>query len=116
MKEGKKSTLKKVLAHISSYKWILVISILLAAVTVALTLYFPILSGRAIDCILGPGEVDYTGWMVNEGLYSLAKKMIVVVLLTAIAQWLMNVCNNQITYQVIRDVRRRPLRRSRSFP
>ena len=99
MKEGKKSTLKRVLDHISSYKWILAISILLAAVTVALTLYFPILCGRAIDCIIGPGEVDFTGWMVNEGLYVLAKKMVAVIFLTALAQWLMNVCNNQITYQ-----------------
>lgn len=116
MKEGRKSTLKKVLAHISSYRWILVISIMLAAVTVALTLYFPILSGRAIDCIIGPGEVDFTGLTVNEGLYSLAKKMIVVVLLTALAQWLMNVCNNQITYQVIRDVREEAFEKIQKLP
>ncbi len=100
MKETKKSTLRKVLGHISSYKWLLVISVFLAAVTVALTLYFPILCGRAIDCIIGPGEVDFTGWMVNEGLYALAKRMVIVIVLTAAVQWLMNVCNNQITYQV----------------
>ncbi len=116
MKEGKKSTLKKVLDHISSYKWILAISILLAAVTVALTLYFPILCGREIDCIIGPGEVDFTGWLVNEGLYVLAKKMVAVIFLTALAQWLMNVCNNQITYQVIRDVREEAFEKIQKLP
>ena len=116
MKESKKSTMKKVLDHISSYKWLVAVSIVLAAVTVALTLYFPILCGRAIDCIIGPGQVDFTGGMVNEGLYSLAKKMIVVILLTAAAQWLMNVCNNQITYQVIRDVREEAFEKIQILP
>jgi ATP-binding cassette subfamily B protein len=116
MNKGKKSTLKKVLSYIGSYKWLLAVSILLAAVTVALTLYFPILCGRAIDCIIGPGKVDFTGWLVNEGLYSLAKKMAVVILLTAAAQWLMNVCNNQITYQVIRDVRGEAFEKIQKLP
>lgn len=116
MKKGRKSTLKKVLAYISSYKWLLVLSILLAAVTVALTLYFPILCGRAIDCIIGPGNVDFTGGLVNEGLYALARRMAVVILLTAAAQWLMNVCNNQITYQVIRDVRGEAFEKIQKLP
>ena len=116
MNKGKKSTLKKVLSYIGSYKWLLAASILLAAVTVALTLYFPILCGRAIDCIIGPGKVDFTGWLVNEGLYPLAKKMAVVILLTAAAQWLMNVCNNQITYQVIRDVRGEAFEKIQKLP
>ena len=116
MKEGKKGTLSKVLHYISSYKWMIAISILLAAVTVALTLYFPILCGRAIDCIIGPGQVDFTGWMVNEGLYSLAKRMVIVIFLTAVAQWLMNVCNNQITYQVIRDVREEAFEKIQILP
>ena len=116
MNKGKKSTLKKVLSYIGSYKWLLAASILLAAVTVALTLYFPILCGRAIDCIIGPGKVDFTGWLVNEGLYQLAKKMAVVILLTAAAQWLMNVCNNQITYQVIRDVRGEAFEKIQKLP
>ena len=77
MNKGKKSTLKKVLSYIGSYKWLLAASILLAAVTVALTLYFPILCGRAIDCIIGPGKVDFTGWLVNEGLYPLDRKSVV---------------------------------------
>ena len=110
MRNSRKSTLKKVLTHIKSYKWILVLSVLFAAATVALTLYFPILSGRAIDCIIGPGEVDFTG------LYELAKRMVLVVFLTAVAQWLMNVCNNQITYQVIRDVREEAFEKIQILP
>lgn len=116
MKKGKKSTLRKVLKYISSYKWLLVLSILLAAATVALTLYFPILCGRAIDCIIGPGNVDFTGGLVNEGLYALAERMAVVILFTAAAQWLMNVCNNQITYQVIRDVREEAFEKIQKLP
>ena len=117
MNKGKKSTLKKVLSYIGSYKWLLAVSILLAAVTVALTLYFPILCGRAIDCIIGPGKVDFTGWLVNEGLYSLAKKMAVVILLTAAAQWLMNVCNNPDHLSGDPGCAAgKPLRRSRNSP
>ena len=110
MKESKKSTLKKVLNYIGSYRWILAASILLAAVTVALALYFPILCGRAIDCVLGPGNVDFAK------LLAIAKKMAVVVFLTAAAQWLMNVCNNQITYQVIRDVRKEAFEKIQILP
>lgn len=110
MKESKKSTLRKVLNHISSYGWILVLSVLLAAATVALTLYFPILSGRAIDCIIGPDHVDFAV------LTAIAKRMVIVVLLTAVTQWLMNVCNNQITYQVIRDVREEAFEKIQILP
>ena len=110
MKESKKSTLRKVLNHISSYRWILVLSVLLAAATVALTLYFPILSGRAIDCIIGPDYVDFAV------LTAIAKRMVIVVLLTAVTQWLMNVCNNQITYQVIRDVREEAFEKIQILP
>ena len=116
MKGKKKSTLKKVLDHISSYRWLLVLSVLFAAVTVALTLYFPILSGRAIDCIIGPGQVNFTGRVANEGLYAIVKRMVAVVLLTAAVQWLMNVCNNQITYQVIRDVREEAFEKIQILP
>lgn len=95
----KKTTLKTVLHYIGDYRFTLFLSIALAAVSVALTLYFPILSGRAIDCIVSPGAVDFAG------LFSLLKRMAAVMALTAAAQWCMNVCNNKISYQVIRDVR-----------
>lgn len=98
MKTGK-STLGKVLRYISRYRVFLFLSVLLAAFTVALTLYLPILSGQAIDCILGAGQVDFTV------LAGIVEKMAAVIVLTAFVQWFMNVCNNKITYQVIRDVR-----------
>ncbi len=110
MAESKKGTLKKVLEHISDYRMILLLSIVLAAVTVALTLYFPILSGRAIDCILGAGAVNF------GALFSILKRMAVVMILTALVQWCMNVCNNRITYQVIRDVREEAFEKIQVLP
>lgn len=97
--KNNKEIIKKVLDYIGKYKIFLLLSIILAAISVALTLYIPILTGNAVDCILGPGQVDFAGILV------ILKKMAVIILLTAIVQWLMNACNNKITYQVIRDVR-----------
>lgn len=98
MKDNKE-ILKKVLHHIGKYKFFLLFSVILAAVSVALTLYIPILTGDAVDCIVGPGQVDFAGVLV------ILKKMAIIILLTAIIQWLMNTCNNKIAYQVVRDVR-----------
>ena len=75
-----------------------------------MTLYIPILTGNAVDCILGPGQVDFAGILV------ILKKMAVIILLTAIVQWLMNACNNKITYQVIRDVRDEAFRKLEILP
>ena len=91
--------MKKVLHHIGKYKFFLLLSIVMAAVTVALTLYIPILTGDVVDCIIGPGHVDFAG------IFVILKKMAVIILATAIIQWLMNACNNKISYQVVRDVR-----------
>lgn len=91
--------MKKVLHHIGKYKFFLLLSIVMAAVTVALTLYIPILIGDVVDCIIGPGHVDFAG------IFVILKKMAVIILATAIIQWLMNACNNKIAYQVVRDVR-----------
>lgn len=95
----KKGTLKKVWKYISKYRLFLILSILLAAVTVTLTLYVPILVGYAIDCIVGQGNVDF------ERIISLLVQIGVVIGITAIAQWIMNVINNKITYNVVRDLR-----------
>lgn len=95
----KKGTLKKVWKYISKYRLFLILSILLAAVTVTLTLYVPILVGYAIDCIIGQGSVDF------ERIISLLVQIGVVIGITAIAQWIMNVINNKITYNVVRDLR-----------
>ena len=72
-------------------------SIVLAAVTVALTLYLPVLTGRAVDLIIEKGVVDFAG------ILAILKRMAVIILLTAVAQWIMNACNNKITYHIIRD-------------
>ena len=110
MQDSKKTTLKKVIKYISGHKWLLILSMLFAAATVALTLYFPILCGRAIDCVIGAGNVDF------ERLTAIVKQMAVVIVLTAAAQWLMNVCNNQITYQIIRDVRKEAFEKIQILP
>lgn len=94
-----KSTLKRILDYIGHYKWFVLLSLFLAAITVATTLYAPILVGQGVDLILGQGKVDFTG------LYQILKKIVVVIAITAFAQWLMNHINNKITYQVVKDIR-----------
>lgn len=105
-----KEILKKVLHHIGKYKIFLILSIILAAVSVALTLYIPILTGNAVDCIIGAGAVDFAGILV------ILKKMAVIIIITAIVQWLMNTCNNKIAYQVVRDVRDEAFRKLEILP
>lgn len=95
----RKKNLKQILSHIGSYKWGLVISILLAAVSVALTLYIPLLVGDAIDLMLEKGSVDFSA--IGEIFIKIAVSTGVI----AAAQWLMNALNNRITYQIVRDIR-----------
>lgn len=94
-----KGTVRKVLKRIEKYKFYLVMSITMAAVTVASTLYVPIMVGDAIDYIIGPSNVNFT--MITQTLIRIA----VVVGITALSQWIMNICNNKITYHVTRDIR-----------
>lgn len=94
-----KEILLKVLGYIKKYWIYLGISILMAAVTVALTLYVPILTGDAIDLIIDKGLVDF------QGIMDILSKMAVAIGVTAAAQWLMNVCNNKMTYGIVRDIR-----------
>ena len=96
---GSARTLKRVLSYIKKYRVSVIFSIVLATVTVALTLYVPVLTGQAVDCILGPGQVDY------QMLVQILLKIAAIVLITAAAQWLMNHINNQITYKVVKDIR-----------
>lgn len=93
-------TLRKVLRYIKKYWFYLVLSLLLAVVTVASTLYIPVLTGYAVDAVLGPGQVDFTV------LLAILKNMAAVIAVTALAQWIMNVCNNKITYHVVQDIRK----------
>ncbi len=92
-------TLKKVFRYIKRYIPLLIVALTLSVVTVALTLYFPILTGRAIDLIVGKGQVDFAAIM------EIIVKALIVVLGAAIAQWFTNICNNKMTYNVIRDIR-----------
>ena len=105
-----KSTIVKVLKYIKKYSIFLVFSILLAAVTVACTLYVPILTGNAIDLIIEKGLVDF------DGIFAIIRMMVIVILTGALAQWLMNVCNNKITYNVIRDIREEAIRKIEVLP
>lgn len=105
-----KDIMKKVLDHIGKYKFFLLFSIGLAAVSVVLTLYIPILTGQAVDCILGPGAVDF------DGIWAILKEMAVIIVITAAVQWLMNTCNNKIAYQVVRDVRDEAFKKLQILP
>ena len=97
---ARKDTFRKILHYIGKYWFFVVLSILFAAVTVALTLYIPILTGKAVDFIIGPGHVDF------DGVFGVLRTAVVVIALTAVSQWIMNVCNNRITYHVVQDIRR----------
>ena len=94
-----KSTIKRILAYIGHYKWGVLASLVLAAITVASTLYLPVLIGYAVDCIVSAGHVDFTK------LTGILGKMAVMIAITAISQWLMNHINNVITYRVVKDIR-----------
>ena len=95
------ATIKRILTYIKKYRVGVAASLLMAAVTVALTLYVPVLIGQGVDLILEPGQVDYAG------LTKILAKIGVLVLITAAAQWLMNHINNVITYRVVKDIRTR---------
>ena len=94
-----KETIKKVLHYIRRYRFFLIVSLVLALITVVLTLYVPILTGQAVDLIVGKGQVDFAG------VYHICVKIGIAILLTMAAQWVMNVANNKITYSVVRDIR-----------
>ena len=95
------STLKKIFGYIGHYKYLLLLSVLLAGGSVVLTLYVPIRIGYAIDAIIGPGQVDFT--VVARHLIA----VVVMLLCVGLMQWVMNMLNNKITYNVVRDMRAR---------
>jgi ATP-binding cassette, subfamily B, multidrug efflux pump len=110
IQENQKKTLGKVLRYIKRYWLYLAASILTAAVTVALTLYLPILTGRVIDHIVGQGQVDF------RGVYAVLQQMVIVIAVTAAAQWIMNVCNNKMTYRIVEDIRNEAFRKIEILP
>lgn len=105
-----KETLKRVLSYIDKYKYFLLLSMLFALISVALTLYAPILVGNAIDCIVGKDNVDF------EKIVSILIKLGIIIGITAAVQWFMNVCNNKITYNVSRDLRQRAFEKIEKLP
>ena len=110
LEKKNQDTMKKVFKLIRPYMHYLILSLIFAAISVALTLYAPILSGNAIDLILSKGHVDFAG------VFQILKKYAVVIILTGVAQWLMNLCNNKITYRVVKDVRIRAFAKLQDLP
>ena len=115
MKKTKKNTntlatAKKVLRYLRHYRLLFALSLLLAIVVTALTLYLPILTGDAIDLIIAPGQVDF------EALSPLLLRGVIIIAITALCQWLMNICNNRITFGVVRRLRRDAFVRIQSLP
>ncbi len=109
-KKAKKGTLKKVLSYVRRQWFFLVLSVLLAAASVAASLYIPILTGNAVDLILGPGQVDF------PGIFRVLLTAGIVVAAAALCQWAMNLCNNRVVYRVIRDIRADAFRKIQKLP
>lgn len=107
---AQKGTLKKVLKYVQRHGFFMVLSILFAAITVALTLYTPILIGDAIDLIVGKGQVNFAG------IAAILIKTGIIIGITALIQWLMNTINNRITYHVVRDIRNEVFRKIEILP
>ena len=105
-----KTTIRRILSSISRYKWGVLASLACALITVVLTLYVPILTGKAIDCILAPGSVDFA---VMGGILM---KIGVIILITAVSQWLMSPIHNIITFRVVKDIRVRAFAKVESLP
>ena len=108
--KSKKSTLYRILCSIGKYRFMVVLSLFLAGLTVALTLYVPILIGQAVDLILEEGKVDF------QGIRIIVQKILLMILVTSLAQWMMNHINNHITYQVVKDIRIRAFRHLEELP
>ena len=114
--EKQKETLIKVLKYMKPYRWLVVLTILMAAASVALTLYLPVLTGNAVDwltSLISQAEGTGSPW---PALFAILRKMAVVVVLTALAQWLMGICNNRIVYSMIQDIREKAFCRIQELP
>ena len=109
-KKGQAETLREVVRRLGRYRIFLVFSVLLASVSVALTLYIPKLTGNAVDYIGAKENVNF------PGVFQVMLQIGACTLITALAQWLMNVCNNKMTYQVVRDIRNEAFRKIEILP
>ena len=109
-RDDQKKTLGKVMRYIKRYRMLVILSLIFAAVTVITTLYLPILTGNAVDLMVDKGRVDFTG------LKPIIKTMLIVLTITGVAQWIMNICNNHITYHVVQDIRKDAMDRIQIVP
>ena len=109
-RDDQKKTLKKVMKYIKKYRVRVVMSLIFAAVTVITTLYLPILTGNAVDLMVEKGKVYFAG------LKPIVKTMLIVLAITGVAQWIMNICNNYITYHVVQDIRKDAMDRIQIVP
>ena len=107
---SQQETILKVLHYIRRYRIYLAASLLLAVVTVALTLYVPILTGNAVDYMVAQGQVDF------DAIFAICKKIALSIAITMAAQWIMNICNNTVTYGVVRDIRDDAFRKIEKLP
>ncbi|SFG73118.1 ATP-binding cassette, subfamily B [Lachnospiraceae bacterium C7] len=107
---NQRETLKKVFKYIGKYKFYLYASLVLAVITVVLTLYVPKLTGEAVDYMIGKGKVDF------KGVYKIITTILVSISITGVAQWLMNLCNNKMTYHVVRDIRNDAFKKIETLP
>lgn len=110
-KDKQKETLIKVLRYIKPYGFFLGLTIFMAVISVAFTLYLPILTGDAVDML---GRIGTEGFW--PGLFTILQKMAVVIALTALSQWIMSICNNKIVYSIIQDIRKKAFRRLEQLP
>lgn len=106
----RRNTLKTILSYLRPYRWVFLLSLFFSLVTVALSLYVPILIGRAVDAIIGPGEVSFSA------IFAIILQILGAIAVTAVLQWFMGVCNNRMTFGMVRDIRRDAFARIRVLP
>ena len=109
-KAEQKRTLKRVLQYIKKYGVLVVLSLIFAAIAVVTTLYLPILTGDAVDSMVAKGKVDF------QEILTIAQKMLITLTITGVVQWLMNICNNYITYHVVQDIRKDAMEKLQILP
>ncbi len=109
-KESQMQTVQKVFRRLGKYRIYLILSLVLASITVALTLYVPKLTGMAVDVIVGKGQVKF------PALLKIMMTIGICTLITALSQWLMNVCNNKMTYEIVQDIRNEAFRKIEILP
>ena len=106
----KTGTVRRILSYLEAYRWLFLLTLLLAALTVAATLLLPILIGDAIDLIVDKGQVDF------RGLSPILTQALVLIAIGTLAWWLMNICNNKITYEIVRRVRTDAFHKIQTLP